>query len=333
VTTTKLLTQLSRVAAAAAVCLGAVGASQAMTLTSGNYKITFNNYDSGTLYSLPAAPGLMCGGITNSAANIAACDAIAVDLDGAGPLPPGALGGGGTYDTMGIFSVQSITNITTGDVEFSIGTASSIGGVQVGPYLTGIFGGLQDFGVAAIADPFGLPTGEIRTLSAGGYFTIFSNTADYDISIGPLGAGVNFQPGAQTYPTISPGIHDPDVFLSGVFVDGEALAGTDAGYVSTFNAATIAGNGSGFLNFTGGLALEFFDTGLVEGANGGMVDAQLTTTLVPATADVAAFGWTVTSTSDISGGLKVPEPGSLALVSLALLGMGGLARRKAKAGK
>jgi hypothetical protein len=114
------MTKLLAAAAVAALTLGTAGAAHAVALTSGNYKITFDNYDAGTLYS--PTPGIKCAGST------AACDAAAA-------LPAtGASGSVNTSaDTMGILSVALIQNVTTGQVEFTKGIGGTVGSVASGP--------------------------------------------------------------------------------------------------------------------------------------------------------------------------------------------------------
>jgi len=297
------------VAAGAAMVLGSMGSANALEITAGNYKITFDNYDVGTTgYGNTA--GVKC-------TTVAECNAISTNQ-----------ANGSLSDTAGILSVASINNISNGVDEYIRGTASSLSnGVVVGPYLTGIFSGLNDFFVEVQTSTV---TGASTTaLATGGMFSIFSNSSNYAPEVGPTGAGSDLD--ALQYAGISDGV----LFLSGMFANGAALAGNDeASYVTTYKNTTLAGNGQGFLDFTGGVALSYFDTNKALNVNGGYNDAFLTVTYDDSNGVASRLGWDVKSVGQIAGDTQeVPEPGSIALISLAMLGMGAVTRRRNKQGE
>lgn len=297
------------------VAIAGMGSAHALSLTSGNYKISFDNYDSGTTGYGNFAPGTF----TQVCTTVAGCDAV-----GGIVKAPGSVGSVNmSADTMGIASVSQITNVTTGVVEYIKGTTSTVGGVVFGPFLTGIFGNLMDANVLVSCPPGGgACTTDARSL--GGEFRLWSNTADYDPTIGPtVSAGVDLN--NARYTGINPG---GTLFLSGVFAAGGAVFGDGATtYASNYNNNSISGLGFGALNFTGGSALSFFNTNSYMNVNGGMNDAYLTASFNPS---AAVPNWTVVSTGQVIGALAVPEPGSLLLVSLALLGMGAVTSRAVK---
>ncbi len=287
----------------AAMLVGAAVSANAIELTAGNYKITFDNYDTGTLGYGDTA-GIKC-------TTVADCNAAA-----SRPAP------GTSSDTAGILSIASISNLANGQTEYTRGTASTLGGITFGPYLTGVFGGLNDAFVQVLGSGSATFT---NANSVGGFFNIYSNTTDYNPTLGPTGSGVNLNTG--TYAGITGG----SLLLGGVFAAGAVIKGDpNTSYTSVFNNRSVAGQGQGFLDFTSGTALQFFDTNSIINENGGRNDAFLTVTYDDVNGVASGLGWTVKSVAQVSG--QIPEPGSIALLSLALVGLGAVTRRRQQKG-
>ena len=292
-----LKSKLAFVAAVAALSFGAIGSAQALTITAGDFKFTIDNYDSGTTGYGTGAVACM-----NS---VAACDAAAPNK------APGSVGSVNTSaDTMGIFSIGQISKISDGTLVFQKGGADG--------YLTGIFGGLQDHTVSTSCGFGGCTTTAFTT---GGTWALYQNTSDYDPTHGPsvaVGKDLN----ALLYPGISGGT----LWLSGVFGTGVSSVDPTATYVSSYNSSTIAGQGQAFLDITGGSMKDKFNTDKEIDPNGGTHDLLMDITYRPQ-AQATANGWTVVSAGQITGN-AVPEPGTMALAGLALLGAGLASRRR-----
>ena len=291
-----LKSKLATAAAALALSFGAIGSAQAMGITAGDFKFTIDNYDSGTTGYGNAAVACL-----NS---VAACDAAA------GSKAPGSVGSVYTSaDTMGIFSIGLITKISDGSVMFTKG---------VDGYLTGVFGGLQDHSAGTACGLGGCST---TTFSSGGTWALFLNAVDYDPTLGPsVAAGKDLN--ALLYPGISGGT----LWLSGVFGAGVSSADPTATYMSDFNSSSFAGQGKAFLDITGGSMMGKFNTDQEIDPNNNKHDLAMDITF-KRSAQATANGWTVVSAGQITGN-AVPEPGTMALAGLALLGAGLASRRR-----
>ena len=289
------VSKIRSLVAAVALTFGAVGAANALAISSGNYKFTIDNYDSGT-----TGYGDSLGSKCTSAST---CDVAA-----SAPAPGSINSINTSADTMGIFSVAVITNSATGAVVFTKG---------VNGYLTGVFGNLTDINVSVVNNPFNHQTTTIAN-ATGGTFELFENTKDYSPLGGPKVSKVT-DLNNNMYPGITDGT--ASLYLKGYFAPGTFSGDPLTTYQSIFANAGFSGSGAGFIDLTGGSAYSLFNTKSLGGH-----DLFLTTTFDDINGSAAANGYTVLSAGQVQG--SAPEPGSMALLAMGGLVAGFATRRR-----
>jgi hypothetical protein len=285
--------------AALALMLGAAGSANAFTITAGDIKFTIDNFDAGTT-GYGNSNGVVC-------TTVAACDAV----PGISKAPGSAGSSNTSADTMGIFSVALITNISTGAILFTKG---------VDGFLTGVFGNLVDTNVTIVTSP----TNKLTTVAnaTGGTISLYQNATDYNSAFGP-DVTANVDLNSNKYQGITGG----SLYLQGVFVPGVIDGDATTTYQSVFTNTGFAGNGSGFIDLTGGSALSKYDNDFY-GSDGIHRDLALSTTFQGSTV-ASSQGWTVLSSGQALG-TAIPEPGSIALLSIGAMFAGLLGRRRRK---
>jgi len=267
----------------ASIALGVSGAANAFVIIAGDIKISLDFFAQGTV-------GYNIGG--DLAGNGLACTTVA-ECDANAFLP--AADGYGSEDSWGIFSISAISLLSDG---------SDLYVRSPGDYLVGIFYGLEDFRVRLTNNE---DVSETLAFMQGGEMLIYSSATNYTPNLGAS---------ARTAIDEYPGI-DGSLWLSAQFVTGISQLQPNATYRTTFSGDSLTGTGSGYLAVTGGSFQANLDTnGFLDGA----ADLLLETSYNAFNIDPNS-GWSVAGTGDVRANL-IPTPGTLALMGLALAGLG-----------
>lgn len=325
----------------AMLCLGiTMTTSSAMAFSlSGSYagpvKFEFGSFDSGTTgYPAPGAgvvvadwPGVGAGGSLGGPGADGVAGSAAPTSNPASPYVPGVAPDGNIYgagtaneDSWGIFDVSRIVNPGNGATLWTKG--------DNGEFLTGYFHNEVDHYVKQTGTDSisGLPIYEIR--GVGGEIEMFLDTTDdfAALNSGPTGRnGFDIYGGLGAYGYPGSAADDGSegtLFLSAALSPGVMLGDGSTTFVSNFSpAATFLTNGLFFLDVTGGAFAGMFDTNQEFDINGNAHDVQISYTARPHPV------WTVSNTGDAFANV-VPEPTSMLLFGMGMLGLATRIRRK-----
>lgn len=211
-------------------------------------------------------------------------------------------------DSYGLFQVTTILGGPSGTtILWQAGDFSE--------YIIGKFGGLVDFkSTVTGSSPFLLQQSWSKNGSIDMYLTNNSSLFTQAVQTGPSAAARALITGSS--------------FLSGNMVNGAVdPLEPNASAFSIFMAQTRTLASNGYVDVVSGSFFNNIVPNTVPDNTGGYQDAAYSFTW-DTTSTSSQYGWTVPFDGPV-GTSVLPEPGSMALVGLGLLGLGGLRRRKA----
>lgn len=293
----KLIAALLSVTATAGITVGISTTANAFTLNEYNGAVTMliSGVDQGTLYSATCT----------SAAN---CDS-SILLAAAGAV--------GSEDSWGIFKIQSINALVNGSAGATLWTAGT-----GGEYLVGTYGGLVD--QVAEVQPSLINGFTQTTVGTGGFLNLYLTN-----SLAGYTAAVTAGAASRTGTTVNGVDGVGTTFLTANF-SGTAVQGFNGdSSTSTYAYASKAGSANGFLDITGGAYADLFRKNTIADMSlQNLVDVGFATQNLQGAN--APSNWTVGYSGNVNTNV-IPEPGSMALAGLGLVGVAALRRRKQQA--
>lgn len=289
------------------------GSANAITWTNTPYvgyiDIDIIGYDSGTTGYAPTGfdpfgPASQ-GGFTCT--SVAGCDSAAAFW---------APGGIGSEDTWGVFQVNGIRDIDGNNLWVASSTER----------LYGMFYGFADMTVEWTTATGGASF-NFTTWSTGGMVQIFEHTSansDFaDINGAQFGAANRTAANGYLMDGTTQ-VNNGNLFLQMTAAPGQSEV-PGATLESHFTSTSAAGGSNVYFDVSGGSAASLFYSDYAD-ENGVLRDIFINNT--NSLNNIWNPEWTVRSAGDTVGSAAIPEPGSMALVGLGLVGLAGLRRRK-----
>jgi hypothetical protein len=224
-------------------------------------------------------------------------------------------------ENYGILKISSITDPNSGNTLWSDGDA--------GAELTGVFNGITVKTISGAAP-------SLVVDSTGGTGNIYINDFGTFGGVGGFGqgtggyvaAGGGCATGDLCYNGISNG--GGGLFLSFDWVAVGLVADGTITVSGTFNSLTtpLTGTAQGYVDVTGGLYGSMFDTNGQLGGSDLFVQNDYCTNGQTGCVNPAVGDWQLRSNDPIRGRVTIPEPATVTLMGLGLMGMGFGARRR-----